>query len=113
MHPQLQAVIDELGTAQARLHALATVTPPTVWSRLPDPTRWSIAECVAHLNLTSAAFVPLLRQALAGPAESTVTKRYRRDPMGWLLWWTMGPPVRLRLKTAAPLSRRPRPGRPS
>jgi hypothetical protein len=102
VHPQLQAVIDELGTAQARLHALAAATPPAAWSRRSDPARWSIAECVAHLNLTSAAFVPLLRQALAGPAEAIVTKRYRRDPMGWLLWWTMGPPVRLRLKTAAP-----------
>src|SRR2546425_3571181 len=27
--------------------------------------------------------------------------RYRRDPIGWLLWATMGPPVRVRLKTMA------------
>ena len=27
--------------------------------------------------------------------------RYRRDPIGWLLWATMGPPVRVRLKTIA------------
>jgi hypothetical protein len=102
VHPQLQAVIAELGTAQARLHALAAATPATAWLRRPDPARWSIAECVAHLNLTSAAFVPLLRGALSDPAEPTTTKRYRRDPMGWLLWRTLGPPVRFRLKTAAP-----------
>jgi hypothetical protein len=101
VHPQLQAVIDDLDTAQARLHALAAATPGTAWSRRADPARWSIAECVAHLNLTSSAFVPLLGQALAGPAESTVARRYRRDPMGWLLSRTLGPPVRLRLKTAA------------
>src|SRR2546425_3586757 len=27
--------------------------------------------------------------------------RYRRDPIGWLLWATMGPPVRFRIKTIA------------
>ena len=101
MHPQLQAVIGELGTAQARLHALAAATPPAAWSRRPDPARWSIAECVAHLNLTSAAYLPLLRQALARSSQSIVTRRYRRDPIGWLLWRTAGPPVRLRMKTTA------------
>jgi hypothetical protein len=102
VHPQLQAVIDEFGTAQARLHALAAGTPPAAWSQRSDPARWSIAECVAHLNLTSGAFLPLLRQALAGPAESIATQRYRRDPKGGLLWRMLGPPVRLRLKTKAP-----------
>jgi hypothetical protein len=27
--------------------------------------------------------------------------RYRRDPIGWLLWATMGPPVRVRIRTIA------------
>lgn len=104
LHPQLQAVIDEFGAAQARLHALHAATPPTAWSRRPDPACWSIAECVAHLNLTSAAYVPLLRQALAGaPARlPTAGRRLRRDPVGWLLWRMAGPPVRLRVKTTAP-----------
>ena len=104
MHPQLQAVIDEFGTAQARLHALAAATPPIAWSRRSDPARWSIAECVAHLNLTSAAFLPLLRQALAGARapHPTTGRRFRRDPIGWLLWRMAGPPVRLRVKTTAP-----------
>jgi hypothetical protein len=102
VHPQLQAIIDELGTAQARLHTLAAATPATAWSRRSDPARWSIAECVAHLNLTSAAYLPRLREALPRPAELIATKRYRRDPRGWLLWRMVGPPVRLRLKTSAP-----------
>jgi hypothetical protein len=64
---------------------------------------------MAHLNLTSRAYVPLLRDALeraralgrrSGAAAPT---RYRRDPIGWLIWRTMGPPVRFgRLRTTAP-----------
>ena len=102
MHPQLQAIVDELDSAQARLKVLAAATAPKDWSRQPAPARWSIGECVAHLNLTSAAFLPGLNQALTGPARSNVSKRFRRDPLGWLLWRAVGPPARLRFKTAAP-----------
>jgi hypothetical protein len=102
VHPQLQAVIDELGTAQARLHALAAATPPSAWSRRPAPGRWSIAECVAHLNLTGAAFVPLLDRALVGAPAAPARGRFRRDLAGWLLWRMTGPPARIRVKTSAP-----------
>ena len=104
MHLQLQAIVDELGTAQERLHAVAARAPNSVWSRRADPTRWSIAECVAHLNLTSAAFLPALRTALAGArvSQRTTGARFRRDPVGWLLWRMAGPPVRMRVKTTPP-----------
>ena len=104
MNAQLQEIRDELRSARDRLHRLAGSLSDDAWSRRPGPDRWSPAECVAHLDLTSAAFVPLLREgldrarALGGPPPS----RYRRDPVGWLLWRTMGPPVRGRVKTIAP-----------
>src|SRR5690606_2514807 len=74
-----------------------------LWNRRPDPQRWSIAECVAHLNLTSEAYLPILRDALdrARALNNTPPRVYRRDPIGWLLWRTMGPPVRFRAKTTA------------
>ena len=104
MHQQLSAIKDELEAAQGRLHRLAAAAPEPLWSRRPDPARWSMAECVAHLNLTSAAYLPLLQAALdrgrqlGGPPP----RRYRRDPVGWLLWRMAGPPVRYRTRTAAP-----------
>lgn len=104
MHPQLEAVARDFEAASARLTRLAVVVPADWWTRRADPRRWSMAECVAHLNLTAGAFLPLLRQGLAearrlgGPAPA----RYRRDPVGWLLWRTAGPPVRHRVRTSAP-----------
>jgi DinB superfamily len=104
VHPQLQAIIDEFESAQARLHELVRRTPEPQWYKRADPDRWSMAECVAHLNLTSEAFVPLVRAALEKGRQSgrMAPRRYRRDPIGWLLWRTQGPPVRHRVKTSAP-----------
>ncbi len=103
MHPQLQLVVDEYKSAQARLHDLVQAVPDERWGRRSDPGRWSVAECVAHLNLTSMAYLPLLQHAVsrARMLEARPPGRYRRDPIGWLLWATMGPPVRVRLKTIA------------
>jgi len=103
MHPQLQAVADGLLAAQARLHRLAESTPPGSWPARADPDRWSAGECIAHLNLTAIAFLPLIRTALAEAAAigGAAPARFRRDPTGWMLWRTAGPPVRVRVRTAA------------
>ncbi len=64
MHPPLRAIVDEFDAAQARLHRLVGIAPEQSWSRRVEPGRWSMAECVAHLNLTAAAYLPLLHAAL-------------------------------------------------
>ena len=105
MHPQLAAIVDEFDAAQRRLHRLAERVPEDAWARRPDPRRWSVGECVEHLNLTARAFLPRLRDGLAearrigGPAPA----RHRRDVLGWLLWRTLPPPVRVaKSRTTAP-----------
>lgn len=103
MHPQLEAIVDEFRQAQRRLAELEREVPAALWSTRPAPNSWCVAECVAHLNLTSEVFLPRLRAGLRRARElsAPVPRRYRRDPLGWLLWRTMGPPVRLRVRTAA------------
>jgi len=105
LHSQIVAVINEYESAGDRLHRLEAATPDERWSRRRDPARWSVAECVAHLNLTSRAYLPLIDAALtearqkseAGP--SPTDRRLRRDLAGWLLWRVIGPPVRMKMKT--------------
>jgi hypothetical protein len=104
VQPQLQVIADELHFATARLHALASVTPDEQWSTRAHPERWSVGECIAHLNLTSQAYVPLLtdgvaRAKAAGPRVPS--RRYRRDLLGWFLWKMLPPPVRFRVRTPA------------
>jgi len=101
MHAQLTRLAGEYQSALDRLDGLHRSIPAAAWAVRPAPERWSAAECVAHLNLTSAAFVPLLHQGVAAARQrgGPVPVRYRRDLLGWLIA-TMSGPVRLfRTKT--------------
>lgn len=106
MNPQLQRIETEFRDAQARLHRLRETVPHESWPARPASDRWSIADCVEHLNRTSEAVLPLLRSALSAAASTTPRqsdRRYRRDPLGFVLSLTMPPPVRFaRTKTTAP-----------
>ena len=107
MNSQLAAVVEEFGSARSRLHRLAAAVPAARWGERADPARWSVAECVAHLNLTSRAYLPLLHDAIDRArtlgATTPAPARHRRDPVGWLLWRTSGPVKRVgRVRTTAP-----------
>jgi DinB superfamily len=104
MNAQLQVLIEELGSARDRLHRLVTTVPEERWTERPAPESWSPAECVAHLNLTSVAFIPGLREAIAraratrsGPPPA----RYRHDLLGWMLWRSQKPGGGMKVKTTA------------
>lgn len=93
MHPDLNRIIAELQHAMTRLELLAESTPDDKWGKRNDPAAWSPAECVAHLNLTSAAYIPLIRKAIeeARQRPKVTGGHYRRDFMGWLFATMTGP----------------------
>jgi len=104
LHAQLDEFVREFESAAARLGRLRLQLSDAAWGRRPAPDRWSPGECIAHLNLTSTAVLPLVRQGLdearrRGPTPRT---RYRRDLVGWLLWRALSSPGRFKSKTAAP-----------
>lgn len=102
MNAQLQSLIDEFHQATDRLQRLLERVPSERLGERADPLRWSVGECIAHLNLTSHGFAPRVESALeeARGLGGPPPRRYRRDWKGWLLWKSMQPPVRLRVKTA-------------
>lgn len=103
MHPQLQALADETQAATERLRRLADRVPAERWSERADPDRWSVGECVAHLNLTSEAYLPLVREGLerARAQGGGAPARYRRDLLGWMIWRASAPGGGMKVKTSA------------
>jgi hypothetical protein len=93
VHPELTRIIAELQHAMTRLERLADSTPDDRWGKRNDPDKWSPAECVAHLNLTSAAYIPLIRKAIeeARQRPRSTANRYHRDFLGWLFGKMTGP----------------------
>jgi len=90
---QLKAVTDSLRSAQSRLRRLGDKLSDEEWSKRPGKDRWSAAECVEHLNLTSRAYLAILPDAVhrarkrGGPRK----KHYRHDPLGWFMTQMIGP----------------------
>jgi DinB family protein len=90
---QLKAITDSLESGQSRLRRLSDKVSDQEWNKRPGPDRWSAAECVEHLNLTSKAYLPLLKDAVSRARKSAdpPRKHYRRDPLGWFLSMMIGP----------------------
>lgn len=99
MHPQLAALLSQLERATARAGELGALDDATFQAR-PPGGGWSAAECVAHLNLTTAAVLPGIDAALrTGRRGFADSRRYRRGVVGSLLAWSLEPPARLRFQT--------------
>ncbi|MDB4908881.1 MAG: DinB-like domain protein [Gemmatimonadetes bacterium] len=97
MTPQLDALIAQFHAASRRLHALTDTLPHDRWNARATPASWSVAECVAHLNLTSAAYEPRFTQALVdaralGPRNG---KALKMDVPGRILSALIGPMLRI------------------
>ena len=101
---ELGEVKQELLDARERARRLSEGLAETLWSTAPGPGRWSIAECVIHLNITSERFIPIIDDAIREGREMGVrlTAPPRRDLIGWLLAKWLEPPYRFRSKTTVP-----------
>lgn len=99
MQRQLAAIVASFESAQTRLHRLADQLPDARWKSRPGPDQWSAAECIEHLNLTSRAYIPLLRHALEMETKPTTPPtRYRKDFLGGLFSALVGPLPRIAKK---------------
>lgn len=103
MHPQLQEIEAEFEGALRRLRVLDEKYGDEEWARRPAPESWSAAECIAHLNLTSDAYLRLLPEGIerARALGGGAPERFRRDFQGWLVSAMTGPKPRIRVRTTA------------
>jgi hypothetical protein len=104
-HPD--AVSRDVADSRRRAQAvIADLTQEQVMRR-PDPGKWSIAECIAHLNITATT----VQKLMAGGIErGRQEKKFGKGPFsigvrGRLFVWIAEPPPKFRLR--APKNVRP------
>lgn len=91
----------QLEAASVRAHQLAKALSPEQWQQRPPQGGWCVAECLMHLNITSQAYLPRIREAIRRGAEEKLLSPgpFRKGFAGWLLCKLLEPPYRLRIKT--------------
>jgi DinB superfamily len=114
MQKQLAKLVESLESAQAKLRVLGDRVSENAWNRRPAPDAWSAADCVEHLNLTSHAYVPLLREALGSARlrRGEPAKEYHMELVGRVMTFMMRPMKHIgkfkvgRVKTTGPFTPR-------
>lgn len=92
---------DQVRTLIRRARTLVEPLDSATFNRRPEPDRWSVGECIEHLNATARLYLPVLAEAIEGARERGLADRRRdgRTLLGRILVWTQEPPVRFRMKT--------------
>ena len=90
----------DLSDCRRRVEALVDGLTADQLTQRPEPGKWSIAECLAHLNLTAAVVQPKIAATIEqGKQEKAVgTRPCSPGPLGRLLMWMAEPPPKFRLR---------------
>ncbi len=93
-------LISQLQDARRRAQEIVSGLSPEQLVRRPDPARWSIAECLAHLNVSAESIQPYIDAAIRQGKEGKIQGRGPFDPgpLGRLLVWIAEPPPKFRIK---------------
>jgi len=97
---QIDSLAHDLhASAEAGLALLRRTPEASLWTR-PGPGRWSVGECIEHLNISHEKMLAAMETALEGCDPGPPTKPYRLDAKGWLLAKMLDPRQRFKLKTS-------------
>lgn len=107
MRFDVQSVSRDIADSRRRAQALIDVISTDQLTRRPDPSKWSIAECLAHLNITAATVQKIMAQGIQrGKQEKRLgSGPFSIGPKGRLLVWIAEPPPKFRIR--APKNVRP------
>lgn len=96
----MDKLLTQLQQIRQRADDLVAGLTPEQLTRRPDPAQWSIAECLAHLNVTGAGFLPLLESAIRQGRENKIVGKgpFKPGALGRLLKWIAEPPPKFRMR---------------
>ncbi len=105
MNPELQEMLRQIDAIKAEGHAVCAGLSESQFNWRPEKGRWSIAECLVHLNRSVTATLPAFDCAIAdGRVKGRTAKGGGPVRYGWFSRWMIGsmePPPKRRMKTFA------------
>jgi hypothetical protein len=103
MTPELQDLLRQIDAIKADGHSVCAGLSESQFNWRPGEGRWSIAECIVHLNKSVSATLPAFDRAIAeGRAKGRMARGVGPPRYGWFSRWmisTMEPPPKWRMKT--------------
>lgn len=89
----------EINEACHRAEALVLGLTPEQFTTQPEAGKWSIAECILHLNVTASVMQPLMEKAIAQARHdnNVGTGPFGIGLKGRLLVWIAEPPPKFRM----------------
>jgi DinB superfamily len=95
----LDRCAQDIQEARHRVEALVLGLTHEQLTMQPEAGRWSVAECILHLNATAAVVQPLMEKAIAdGKRDNKVgTGPFGIGLKGRLLVWIAEPPPKFRM----------------
>jgi hypothetical protein len=101
--PLIDQWYEQLEQAEERVLAITADLSPAQANWKPAPERWSVAECIEHLNVIAHAYLPGLRQALLRARElgQSGSAPYGRGPLAgrFLLNFMRAGPSKRKVRT--------------
>jgi hypothetical protein len=91
---------EEVTECRRRVQDLVTGLTPEQMTRRPDPGKWSIAECLEHLNVTAGVVQPLMAAGIARGKRDKLLGQppFPLGPKGRFLIWLAEPPPKIRFR---------------
>jgi len=89
----------EINEARHRAEALVLGLTPEQFTTHPEAGKWSIAECILHLNVTASVMQPLMEKAIAHAKHDNKVGvgPFGIGLKGRLLVWIAEPPPKFRM----------------
>jgi hypothetical protein len=107
MNLDLELCAQDIKEARLRAQSLVSNLLPSQLTKRLEPGMWSIAECLAHLNMTAATVQKLMAHGIErGKQEKKFgSGPFSIGPKGRLMVWIAEPPPKFRIR--APKKVRP------
>jgi hypothetical protein len=101
-----QSLFEQISDVRQRATWVVERRTPEKLTQRPDPSRWSIAECIGHLNIVIEDYQPLITAAIEHARKENLIGKgpFNLGMLGRFMVKTMEPPVKRKFKAVPRLA---------